>query len=65
MDGLCFTCKEAIFDPQWGEYKCKVCQQIMYMMPADCSGYRPLAKGEKVVISKEALLYDTDEEGYF
>ena len=65
MDGLCCTCKEAIFDPQWGEYKCKVCQQIMYMMSADCTGYKPLAKGEKVVISKEALLYDTDEEGYF
>ena len=65
MDGLCITCKEAVFDPQWGEYKCKVCQRIMYMMPSECSGYKPLTKGEKVVISKEALFYDTDEEGYF
>ena len=65
MDGLCFTCKEAVFDPQWGEYKCKVCQRIMYMIPADCSGYKPLAKGEKVVISKESVTYDMDEEGYF
>ena len=65
MDGFGFTCNVAVFDPQWVEYKCKVCQRIMYMMPADCSGYKPLPKGEKVVISKEALLYDTDEEGYF
>ena len=65
MDGLWVTCKAAVFDPQWGEYKCKVCQRIMYMMPADCSGYKPLAKGEKVMISKEAVVYDTDEEGYF
>ena len=27
----CTTCKKAVFDPLWGEYKCSVYQHTIYL----------------------------------
>lgn len=50
MTETCKTCKNAIFDPVWGEYKCSVLQRRVRSEPVtNCRFYK---KG-KPAISKE------------
>lgn len=47
----CETCKNAIFDPVWGEYKCRVRHQRIYKPPMDiCEWYD---KGEPTESKEE------------
>lgn len=62
MSKLCTSCKKAIFDPLWGEYKCIAKQHVVYTMPLECSTYDPLLENEKVPISKDTYIYTDDQE---
>jgi hypothetical protein len=44
----CESCRHAIFDAVWGEYKCKITKIVMYKtVRRDCSGdFEPKEKGE-------------------
>ncbi len=63
MSNMCMSCKKAIFDPLWGEYRCLAKQHIIYTMPLECSDYKPLLEDEKVPIAKDTQNYmeDIDE----
>ena len=48
----CKNCKHAIFDELWGEYKCKICERIVYDTRLDawgCEHYdkKPVEKTEE------------------
>jgi hypothetical protein len=40
--GNCKTCKNAIFDETWGEYKCKARETVIYILldSNECSDYK-------------------------
>lgn len=39
--GNCANCKHAVFDEQWGEYKCKVFERRIYILlgSSECPKY--------------------------
>ena len=39
MTKTCSSCSNAIFDPLWGEYKCKKLGIYCYMLPNNCKDY--------------------------
>lgn len=56
--GNCTTCGNAVFDPQWGEYKCKVRKTTVYILldSSECASYK---KGEPERSKEE---YDNDQD---
>ena len=45
----CKNCKHAIFDEQWGEYKCKVREVRIYVLldSTECSSYEKIKEDKK------------------
>lgn len=41
-DSNCYTCKNAIFDEQWGEYKCRLRKKYIYNVESNtgCKDYK-------------------------
>lgn len=52
----CKNCENAVFDPLWGEYKCKVRKTTVYILlePSECPSY----KAGTPAISKEEYAND-------
>lgn len=42
MESNCTTCKHAVFDEMWGEYKCKERHIRVYDILNDCKDYKPV-----------------------
>lgn len=54
LTNACSTCEHSVFDPLWGEWKCKVLQHRIYHPVAtdDCIYYEK-STTEKVIVEDE------------
>lgn len=57
----CFTCKNAVFDAFWGEYKCKEKKHVVFAGPGKDEPCPSYAKGAPAE-SKENEKYYTDKD---
>lgn len=53
----CKTCSNAIFDPHWGEYKCKILQHRIYK-PEEVLNCKNYKKGKPAESAKKEEEFD-------